>query len=455
MNVKAIGSFSIALILLVCGSAIKRVNAAELKLSPSTAWPSSTAVTAEEPRGMLSLRDVLRLTLLSNPELSAFAYERRAAEARTIQAGVLPNPAFSVELENVGGTGATTKGVRAPEATLQLSQLIELGGKRAKRMRLAGLERELTGWDYEIKRLEVLTNAKKAFVDVLATGEHIAFSADLLRLALQVQRTVSERVHAGKVSPIEETRTRVAVSTARLQTQQARTSHEAAKKRLAASWGSTTPLFEGVSGSLSLTAPVPSMEAFAARVQMNPDIARWVSEIDARRAHVEVARSRTIPDLTVSGGVRYFNETKESAWVLGFSLPLPLFDRNQSGILEASARLTKAELERHAAEVRVSTALAEAYQSLVNAATEVTTLQNEVLPAAEEAFQATQEGYRLGKFGFLDVLDIQRTLFETRGRYLEALAIYHKAVADLERLSGAELHTVPEEATPSREREQR
>ena len=152
--------------------------------------------------------------------------------------------------------------------------------------------------------------------------------------------------------------------------------------------------------------------------------------------------------------MRYFNETKESAWVLGFSLPLPLFDRNQVGILEASSRLTKAELERHAAEVRVSTALAEAYQGLVNAATEVTTLQNEVLPAAEEAFQATQEGYSLGKFGFLDVLDIQRTLFETRGRYLEALATYHKAVADLERLSGAELHAVPGRRRP-REREQR
>ena len=76
-------------------------------------------------------------------------------------------------------------------------------------MRLAGLERELTGWDYEVKRLEVLTDAKKAFVDVLATAERLAFTADLLRLAEQVQRTVSARVHAGKVSPIEETRTRV------------------------------------------------------------------------------------------------------------------------------------------------------------------------------------------------------------------------------------------------------
>jgi outer membrane protein, heavy metal efflux system len=157
----------------------------------------------------------------------------------------------------------------------------------------------------------------------------------------------------------------------------------------------------------------------------------------------------------VSGGVRYFNDTKESAFVLGFSLPLPLFDRNQGGILEASARLTKAELERRAAEVRVSTALADAHQSLVNAADEVSTLHDEVLPAAEQAFQATQEGYRLGKFGLLDVLDIQRTLFETRGRYLEALATYHKAVAELERLSGEEVHAVSENAPPPRERVQR
>jgi cobalt-zinc-cadmium efflux system outer membrane protein len=322
-------------------------------------------------------------------------------------------------------------------------------------MRLAGFEHELTRWDYEVKRLEVLTEAKKAFVDVLVTAERLAFTAELLRLAENVQRTVSARVQAGKVSPIEETRTRVRVSTARFQAQQARNAHAAAKKRLAASWGSITPLFEGISGALDTTAPVPSLEALAARVQRNPDIARWASEMDARRAQVEVARSNAIPDLTVSGGVRYLNEIQESAFVLGLSLPLPFFDRNQGGILEAHARLTKTELERRAAEVRVSTALSDAYQHLVSAANEVTTLQNEALPAAEEAFQATQEGYRLGKFGVLDVLDAQRTLFETRGRSLEALATYHKTVADLERLTGEEWYGVPSEATPSREREQR
>jgi len=448
-------TIALVVMVVISGCATTWVEAASPKPRLSIESPSAIVTTGAEPRGVLSLRDVLSLTLLRNPELTAFTYELRAAEARQLQARVLPNPAFAVELENVGGSGSTTTGTRAAETTIQLSQLIELGGKRAKRIRLAGFERELSGWDYEVKRLEVLTEAKKAFVDVLTTAERLAFTADLLRLAEQVQRTVSARVQAGKVSPIEQTRARVTVSTARLQAQQARRSHEAAKIRLAAFWGSTAPVFEGVSGSLDTAASVPSLDTLTARVQMHPDIARWDSEMAARRAQIEVTRSKAVPDLTVSGGVRYLNEVKEGAFVLGFSLPLPLFDRNQGGIGEAYARLSKTELEQRAAEVRVSTGLSDAYQNLVSAANEVSTLQNDVLPAAQEAFQATEEGYRLGKFGLLAVLDVQRTFFEARGRYLEALATYHKAVADLERLSGEELHIVPEEATSPRKRGQR
>jgi cobalt-zinc-cadmium efflux system outer membrane protein len=70
-------------------------------------------------------------------------------------------------------------------------------------------------------------------------------------------------------------------------------------------------------------------------------------------------------------------------------------------------------------------------------------LQQDVLPATHETFQATQEGYRQGKFGFLDVLDAQRTLFETRGQFLEALTAYHQAVADIERLIGEGLPAAP------------
>ena len=64
------------------------------------------------------------------------------------------------------------------------------------------------------------------------------------------------------------------------------------------------------------------------------------------------------------------------------------------------------------------------------------------MPGARRVLEATSEGYRQGKFSLLDVLDAQRTLFEARGQYIEALATYHKAVAEAERLIGGELATV-------------
>ena len=98
--------------------------------------------------------------------------------------------------------------------------------------------------------------------------------------------------------------------------------------------------------------------------------------------------------------------------------------------------------------MRVLTELAATYAELSSAFAEATTLQNDVLPGAQSAFEAFSEGYRQGKFGFLDVLDAQRTLFEARGRYLEALTAYHRAVADMERLIGEPLEAVTSPPVP-------
>ena len=59
-----------------------------------------------------------------------------------------------------------------------------------------------------------------------------------------------------------------------------------------------------------------------------------------------------------------------------------------------------------------------------------------MLPAAQQAFEAVQQGYRQGKFDYLYVLDTQRTLFETQARYIDSVEAYHKARADVERLIG-------------------
>jgi cobalt-zinc-cadmium efflux system outer membrane protein len=201
-------------------------------------------------------------------------------------------------------------------------------------------------------------------------------------------------------------------------------------------------MFEKVEGRFDDIAPVPSEEKLESLISQNPEIKRWVSETDRLRAELELATALGIPDVTLSGGVRRFNESDDNAFVLGVSVPLPLFDRNQGGILEARRRMTKADEERRAAELKVIDDLAQAYQSLSSAYAETTALKKDVMPGAQSAFEASREGYRHGKFDYLTVLDAQRTLFETKAQYIEVLNQYHQAVFDVERLIGTGLDTL-------------
>ena len=408
----------------------------QLPTKPS--HPAATAREMTEPTGNLHLGQAQALALRQSPALAAFAWEVRAGEARTLQAGLAPNPEIGIEFENFAGSNGL-KGVDGAESTFALTQVIELAGKRPKRARVAALERDLSAWDYEAARLDVLTQVAQAFVDVLSAQERLAVDAELVDLAGQVFRTAAARVKAGKVSPIEATRAGVALSTSRIGLERAHQALTAAQARLVATWGGDGPTFERVVGDLESLQAIPSADVLRQRVEQNPDIARWATAMAQRQAAVTLEEANRIPDPTLGGGFRYFNESNDQAFLFEVSVPLPVFDRNQGNLLEARYQRVKAEEERRAAAVSVRTVLAATYAELSAAFTEASTLRDDILPGAQSAFDATSEGYRQGKFQFLEVLDAQRTLFEVRGQYIEALANYHKAVASLERLIGEPL----------------
>lgn len=387
-----------------------------------------------EPTGHLTLREALVLALKANPELAAFSREIRAREAAVLQARLFPNPELSVTAANLGN--AVLKDFDGPQTTVSLSQLILLGGKRARGIEVAGLDRDLAAWDYETKRMDVFTRVAQAFVEVLRAQEGVALANDLMTLAERVVEAVSARVRAGKVSPVEETRARVALASVKIEQARAVRELEAARKRLGATWGSTTPRFKTARGKLDKVLPIPTLEGLIQRLVQNPDLARWATELAQRQVTIDLERSRAIPDLTVSLGVTQFTDSNDSALVAGVSIPLPVLNRNHGNIQAAHQRLTRAMEERRAAEVSVTTALNTVYQSLAAAHIEVTTLKTQLLPGAQSAFEAASQGYRLGKFGFLEVLDAQRTLFGAKAQYLRALSDYHKAVAEVERLIG-------------------
>ena len=390
----------------------------------------------EEPNGVLTLKQALALAVLKNPDLASYSWEIRAREARALQAGVYPNPEMGLEIENWGGNKDYRR-LDAAETTLAIRQLIELGGKRPKKVQLATLERDLARWDYETKRLDVLSEATKAFVNVAAEQERLTVLEELYRLAEQSRNIAAARVQAGKVSPIDETKSSAELAKTRIEMERAKRSLQAARKQLSLACGLPSPSFQKVEGAFDLASSIPSVDDLAVLVYRNPDLARWPSEIEQRKASLNLERASRIPDPSISVGVRRFNENEVTALVAGISFPLPLFNRNSGAIAEAEYRLIKAEEEHRAARRKIQAALAETYQALSSAFTEARILKDEVLPALQSAYEAAQEGYRYGKFGYLDVLDAQRNFFESKIRYVESLAAFRKAYSDVDRLTGA------------------
>ena len=393
-----------------------------------------------EPTGDITLRQALALALMHNPELKAFSWDVRASQARQLQASLWPNPALEVEVEEVGGTGQRS-GFDVAETTIQLSQLIELGDKRGKRTRLASLEKELAGSDYEAKRLDVFTEVTKAFIEVLAAQNRLGLTEELLHLSEELVDTVTKRVEAGKDSPLEKTKAAVALSNIKIRYQKAVRNLEFARKQLASTWAGKGPVFKSVAGRLDpdSLSQIPPIDELVDLVAQNPDITRWSLEIEQKKAALELEKAKAISDVTLNGGLRRFNETDDNAIVFGVSIPLPISDRNQAGKLEAAYNLAGAREKQRAAHIRIQMELAGAYRALSTAYTEAAELDKNVLRGAESVFEASKTGYTQGKLDYLNVLDAQRTLFKAKAQYIDALASYHTAKADVERLIGQPL----------------
>ncbi len=401
--------------------------------------------TLAEPTGILILPQVLMLTLTQNPELSAFSTEIRAREAAMLQASLLPNPTFSANASNFGNT--IFQGFDGDSVTLQLSQLIELGGKRAARTKAAELNQQLANWDYESKRIDVLTQATQAFIKVLFTQERLTLLKELQKLAAQVANAASTQVKAGSVTPLEETRANVALASSNIEMMRAQRALEAARRQLSSFWNSTQPMFEEVAGNLEKISAPPALESLHQQLKNNPDLARWIDEISQRQAVITVEKSKAIPDLTLTLGGNKYLQGGDYNLLAGFSIPIPVFDRNQGSIQEAEQRLGIAKNQSHSARVRLMTRLNTRYQQLQTAFSEITALRDNVIPGAESAYDAASRGYRLGKFGFLTVLDAQRTLFGVKAQYLQALAEFHLSIAEIERLIGGDFQTHSEQAS--------
>ena len=438
--------FSVCLIAGVAGCVTKQHAESPNHSEPQTASAAinspSAAVNSpprtppiKEPTGVLTLREALALALTENAELALFAWQARANEARVLQAGLRPNPELGLQVEDVLGTG-DFQGFREAQTTLQLSQVIELGGKRTARAEVASQARDITKSEYELKRVEVLGDVTQRFIQVVANQHALDLALTNRQLAEDALRIVQERVTAGKGSALEERKAQVALARGEVLVGSARHILEASRKKLSSSWRNAQPVFNRAEADLFARKPVPPFEGFVDRISRSPEIIRWVSEKKLREAEIKLADAQRVPNVAVGGGIRHLAGPGDMAFVFGFSMPLQLFDRNQGGAAEARALLGRTEAEQKAAEVRLGAVLLGLYEEMARAVQVMDGLQKEIVPKAEDALAISREGFAQGRFSYLEVLDAQRTLFDIKQEYIQTATAYHQFLVELERLIG-------------------
>ncbi|EGF31635.1 Heavy metal RND efflux outer membrane protein, CzcC family [Oxalobacteraceae bacterium IMCC9480] len=284
-------------------------------------------VPAAEPDGILSLQAALALAMSSNVELSAARYEVEAIGASVLQAGARPNPEVAIGMED------TRKETR--ETTIQLSQAIELGGKRQARVQAAERGRDTANADLKLKQAEIRATTITYYFDVLSAQERVLLSQDALDLARRGSLVASKRVSAGKASPVEETKAKVAESSVRVELLQAKNELATARKRLSSTWGNLSPRFASVDGNINDLPALPEIRTLADRFANAPGLSRARSEVERRQAMVVVERTRRIPDVTLTLGIRRSEELGRNQTIFGVSMPIPIFDTNQGNILES------------------------------------------------------------------------------------------------------------------------
>ena len=407
-----------------------------LVLLAMAASGQNAAAEVREEKSDLGLPEALRLALGANPELAGAAKELDALEGATQQAGLLRNPELSIEGEDIGADRA--RGLQR-FTTYRLGQAIELGGKRGARVAAATLTQDIARQEYAAKRLALQARVANAFVDVLAAQERLRLADENVQLAQSAAQAIGKRVLAGKAPPIEETKSQLALSTVRIEQEQARRELVAARKLLSLLWGNAEPQFARALGAIATPVAVPEFEVLAQRLRNHPLAARSLKHVEQRRALVDLQQSQGVPDITVSAGYRRYAQTGESTALLGIAIPIPLFDRNQGNLREARQRLNQALDEQAASTLRQQADLAQTYENLLAAQHEIGVLRDEVLPGAISAFDVAKRGYELGKFAYLDLLDAQRTLFQTQALYVRAQVNYQKLCNELERLTAAPL----------------
>jgi outer membrane protein, heavy metal efflux system len=417
---------------------------------------AASTLSAQEPTPAparrISLDQALRSHDAANPELRLAREELAAAAARELASGRFTNPGLSFSREQLAGDGATYH-----ETVVALGQTLEIGGQRGARRRVAGEGVHAAEARLEAERLRLAFQVHRAYVAAAVAEADLAVVGEATEVFRQVEASGQARFVEGDISRFD--RNRLQIERARYETLLARASldlDEAARELtlLVApdSLGGTALLLpaEPLAGIASVQRTLELDAALAAAAE-RADVRAAAAEVEAARASLSLAQRERVPDLTLSGGYKHQADGFHGA-VIGLSLPLPLWNRNQGAIAEAQAALAAAVAREELVRRRAEGEIRRAWDVLRSLQERTRTLAESLLPDSAGLLETARVSYAEGEMSLVELLDAADAYRSARETVNDLLASYLIATYDLERATGRLQNLQPLAAPPALER---
>jgi len=404
-----------------------------LLLSPAV----SRAQTVLPPQ--VTVEQAVQEAIDKNLNLLAERYNLAVADARIITARLRPNPVLTLNAY-LPDHSIFHSGTNPYSEVIHIDVPFERGGKREYRTQVAENARSVTQLQF-LDTIRTLTlDVQNGAIDVLLAKANVALAQENLQAFNDIVQVNTNRVRAGDLAQVELERTRLAALQFQNEVQQSESSLRIARNKLQTLLGRTqrSPLFD-VIGELQREKKTITVEGVHEQaIQTRPDLLALRRDQARSAADLRLQIAQGKVDYTIGAEIspQQGNVTTGSQFGISFSVPLPIFNRNQGEIERAQQEQDQIAAKVRALEANIENDVQNAYQQYTTAQALLQRIETEMLTQSREVRQTLEYSYRRGQSSFVEFLDAQRAFNDTRQSYNNARADYARSLYVIDSVSG-------------------
>jgi len=380
----------------------------------------------------ITISDAVSIFLQQNFQLVAARYDIDTADAEKLTARLRPNPQLSV---GFSGLPVNFSGpfVQEQQYSYGISQTVELGGKRRKRIDTANANSEVARAQFQMVLWQLTNDLKKKFYAVL-------LAESLLKLAKENQQTFEETIkhttelyQLGEISGLDLKRLEVEKFKFDTDVANSERDYELAVRDLRVTLGGDYRAMDiEVVGTTDYQPYQFSLaelrdKALAAR----PDLKAAQLSERAADASIRLQDAQRIPDVTLGAGVNQVPQGT-SNYNFGVGITLPVSDRNQGERAKALIEKKKAQNQQQLLANLVLSDVDKALVAFEIQKRRVELYRTGVLAKVNDIQNLTEFSLKAGESSTLDLLDAIRTRRATLAGFYQTLFDYQVSLLDLE-----------------------